>query len=297
MHESTQEQLRAPQAQAKGSGSRQFLAIALIVFGSLILLGQFSSPDWVFMALLSLLFFVGYRSRDNYGLLVTSGVFAALSLGNYFDSGTAYLAGFSLASFLVDRLEPKPNRWAYYSGLIFAALAALNALSAYNLLSTSFLGIGLVILGVWLLLDERGDRAAVLRSYLPSAQASQQAVPEKAQPTVQKTVREAVQETSAAVPTPAATRKSPQTLTPESEPPTDAVQGLEPLYTRLERWRSAQATQEGLSVQDVLSDEALAQIASERPTTLGGLESVAAVGTVKAARYGQSLLQLLTARS
>jgi ATP-dependent DNA helicase RecQ len=71
----------------------------------------------------------------------------------------------------------------------------------------------------------------------------------------------------------------------------------EPLFEQLRAWRAATAKEQGVPAYVIFHDATLREIASLRPTSLSGLGSVSGVGETKLARYGQQILDLLSARA
>ncbi len=62
------------------------------------------------------------------------------------------------------------------------------------------------------------------------------------------------------------------------------------LYERLKAWRTAESRHSGVAAFAVLHDTSLAAIAEARPVTLGDLQKVPGIGSVKVTRYGDALL-------
>jgi ATP-dependent DNA helicase RecQ len=68
-----------------------------------------------------------------------------------------------------------------------------------------------------------------------------------------------------------------------------------PLFEQLRTWRAATAKEQGVPAYVIFHDATLRQIATERPSTLTGLGAVSGVGENKLAKYGQQILELLSA--
>ncbi len=68
-----------------------------------------------------------------------------------------------------------------------------------------------------------------------------------------------------------------------------------PVFERLRTWRAATAKEQGVPAYVIFNDATLRQIAAETPATLDALATVSGVGEVKLARYGQQVLDLLSA--
>ncbi len=89
---------------------------------------------------------------------------------------------------------------------------------------------------------------------------------------------------------PAKTTKAAQRAAPVDLPET-AV----PVFEQLRAWRAAAAKEQGVPAYVVFHDATLRQIATEVPSTLAELATVNGVGEAKLARYGQQILDTLTA--
>ncbi|WP_158851961.1 DNA helicase RecQ [Saccharothrix deserti] len=68
-----------------------------------------------------------------------------------------------------------------------------------------------------------------------------------------------------------------------------------PVFERLRAWRTAQAREQGVPPYIIFNDATLRQIASSVPTTLSELSAVNGVGENKLAKYGQQILDMLSA--
>ncbi|MEV6443249.1 DNA helicase RecQ [Amycolatopsis sp. NPDC051716] len=68
-----------------------------------------------------------------------------------------------------------------------------------------------------------------------------------------------------------------------------------PLFERLRAWRAATAKEQGVPAYVVFHDATLRQIATQRPASLADLGTVSGVGENKLAKYGEGLLEVLTA--
>jgi ATP-dependent DNA helicase RecQ len=80
----------------------------------------------------------------------------------------------------------------------------------------------------------------------------------------------------------------PKAIFPTDLPPADAG-----LFDRLRQWRGQTAREQGVPAYVILHDRALKEIAARKPQTMDDLLQVGGIGESKAARYGESLLQLL----
>ncbi|BCJ63640.1 DNA helicase RecQ [Polymorphospora rubra] len=86
--------------------------------------------------------------------------------------------------------------------------------------------------------------------------------------------------------------------TPKQKADRSPAQDLDPeatkLFERLRAWRAATAKEQGVPAYVVFHDATLRQIAADAPTSLAELGRVSGVGENKLAKYGQSILELLT---
>ena len=67
------------------------------------------------------------------------------------------------------------------------------------------------------------------------------------------------------------------------------------VFERLREWRRATAQEQNLPAYVIFKDATLMQIAAEQPSTLTGLSGVSGVGEAKLAKYGQQILDILSA--
>ncbi|PXY20030.1 DNA helicase RecQ [Prauserella flavalba] len=68
-----------------------------------------------------------------------------------------------------------------------------------------------------------------------------------------------------------------------------------PVFEKLRAWRAATAKEQGVPAYVIFHDATLRQIATERPSTLAELGGVNGVGENKLAKYGEQLLEALSA--
>ncbi|MFD7654646.1 DNA helicase RecQ [Actinosynnema sp. NPDC059797] len=85
--------------------------------------------------------------------------------------------------------------------------------------------------------------------------------------------------------------KTAKAAAPQVELPAEAV----PVFERLRAWRAATAKEQGVPAYVIFHDATLRQIASSGPTTLSELGTVNGVGENKLAKYGQQILDELSA--
>jgi len=67
------------------------------------------------------------------------------------------------------------------------------------------------------------------------------------------------------------------------------------VFSRLRDWRKAVAEKEGVPVYVVLTNEQLAQLVQKKTRSKAGLKEIEGVGDARVEKYGDALLQLLTA--
>jgi ATP-dependent DNA helicase RecQ len=89
----------------------------------------------------------------------------------------------------------------------------------------------------------------------------------------------------------AAKVRSSRKATPVADMPAEAA----PLFERLRAWRAGVAKEQGVPAYVVFHDATLRQIATQRPSSLADLGTVSGVGENKLAKYGEGLLEVLTA--
>ena len=77
--------------------------------------------------------------------------------------------------------------------------------------------------------------------------------------------------------------------------PVDLPEAAVPVFEQLRAWRAATAKEQGVPAYVIFHDATLRQIATEAPSTLAELATVNGVGEAKLARYGQQILDTLTA--
>ncbi len=89
----------------------------------------------------------------------------------------------------------------------------------------------------------------------------------------------------------AARVRSARKTAPAADMPAEAA----PLFERLRAWRAGVAKEQGVPAYVVFHDATLRQIATQRPTSLAALGTVSGVGENKLAKYGEGVLEVLTA--
>jgi ATP-dependent DNA helicase RecQ len=77
--------------------------------------------------------------------------------------------------------------------------------------------------------------------------------------------------------------------------PADLPEEAVPVFEQLRAWRAATAKEQGVPAYVIFHDATLRQIATEAPSTLAELGTVSGVGENKLTKYGQQILDTLTA--
>ncbi|OXM68849.1 DNA helicase RecQ [Amycolatopsis vastitatis] len=91
---------------------------------------------------------------------------------------------------------------------------------------------------------------------------------------------------------PAAKVRSARKTVPAADMPAEAA----PLFERLRAWRAGVAKEQGVPAYVIFHDATLRQIATQRPSSLADLGTVSGVGENKLAKYGEGVLEVLTAK-
>ncbi|WP_375540211.1 DNA helicase RecQ [Nocardia sp. XZ_19_385] len=78
-------------------------------------------------------------------------------------------------------------------------------------------------------------------------------------------------------------------------PAADLAAADVPLFERLRAWRAATAKEQGVPAYVVFHDATLREITARKPTSLSELGGVGGVGEAKLAKYGEGVLEVLTA--
>ncbi|MEV7040332.1 DNA helicase RecQ [Amycolatopsis sp. NPDC051061] len=81
----------------------------------------------------------------------------------------------------------------------------------------------------------------------------------------------------------------------KAAPAVDMPAEAAPLFERLRAWRAGVAKEQGMPAYVIFHDATLRQIATQRPSSLADLGTVSGVGENKLAKYGEGVLEVLTA--
>ena len=143
---------------------RHLLGYGLIAFGVLALLARASgSTGWLWVAVVAVASLVVYVNTRTYGFLLLGGVLAGSSLGllltDLFRCDGVFLVALGAGLIAVDRVEPKAQRWATYLGAVLAAIGLIAGLADSGVLTSAWLPVLLIGIGVALLYRDRsGER-------------------------------------------------------------------------------------------------------------------------------------------
>lgn len=294
--------------------NERLLAYALIALGVVTLLAQMGGADWLWLGLISIVFLLGYISRQNYGFLVAGGILMGVAVGTLIGTQSGMLLSLAVGFFVIDKVEPKANRWPLYAAGIFAILGGLSALSALGLLGSVGFALLLIALGAFLLLRQQEVPAtasqeayhhpsppadAAPTTPTPDAPTAETLTPSAATgvdtPAVDTLAADPPKTSRATASEPAPTATAAEPAAPQDAPPvkTDVDPDVEARLHRLEGWRKETASRDGTPAYIVFSNDTLAKIAEANPRTLEELGRVKGVGPVKLERYGPAVLGLL----
>lgn len=299
---------------------QRLLAYALVALGVFLLLLRLGGADWLWLALLGVIFLAAYASRRNYGFLVAGSVLASLAVGTIFDSGGGMLLSLAAGFYAVERVEPKPSRWALYTAGVLAALGVFVALGSFELFDSVLFALVLVGAGVFLLYrgegsDARpaaGDSSPPSPPYTdppltPTPQAPITPEPVTTIPVTPATPTSGTPADSPGAPVsdpydPDETLADPTVTQPELQPepqpvtpppPAPLSEAAQMRLGHLSAWRKRTAASEGVPAYIVFSNDTLAKIAAAEPQTLDDLGGIRGVGPVKLSRYGEAVLNML----
>ncbi len=297
--------------------NQRTLAYLLIGLGVFSLLIRNGGADWLWLALLSVIFLFAYVSRQSYGFLIAGGVLMGVAVGSLIGSQGGMLLSLAAGFYAIDTVERRPNRWPYYTAGILAVLGVLSALGSLGILGSVGFALLLVAGGVYLLYRERetgnADRGAGYSSVPTSSRAPASPPSSPNEPVPAPTTEAATPEPVTDAPSrgdletaevPSAVSR-PITSKPET-PPTSAPTAVTSTATprtidpetserlaRLEGWRRETAAAAGTPSYIIFSNDTLFRIASANPQTLEELDKIRGVGPVKLERYGSAVLTLL----
>jgi ATP-dependent DNA helicase RecQ len=77
--------------------------------------------------------------------------------------------------------------------------------------------------------------------------------------------------------------------------PVDLPEGARGLFEALRAWRAGVAKEQGVPAYVVFADATLRALAAERPASLGALDGITGIGATKRERYGEAVLEVISA--
>lgn len=271
--------------------NNRLLGYILIAIGVLALLASLGAgASWLWVALCAVGFLFAYSRQGYYGLLVVGGLLAGAALGillavtlNW--GGSVFLLSLAAGFLLIDRLEPRAVRWPLYSAAGLATLGLLVWLFERNLLTSWWFALLLIVVGAALLLRGRSDSGWVSVSPPASPPPSAATVPSTPKHVVEPTAHHAPPSDQVVTITPAEGSATEPALPLSSE--------QQARLERLTAWRKAVAERDGVSVNVVVSNATLIELAGANPSNLDELAKIKGIGPVKLERYGSELLAVL----
>ena len=283
--------------------NERLIAYILIAVGAVALLSRLGDADWLWMALVAAALLAGYVTRKNYGFLVAGSVFAGLAVGEIIGTPSGTLISLGVGFFVVDRLEPRPNRWALYLAGALAGVGLFVGLG--NLLNSFWVALIFIAGGAYLLLRDRDKGDAATSAETKTDEVTTNATRTEAEQSTQ--VGDAQTGSSVSVakdtPTQSAASSPKESAVQQTERPGEDISPAldEPelnedekeRYHLLEVWRRERAKAESRPAYIVLRNESLKQIAQRNPQTLDELDKVKGIGPVKLERYGETILRIL----
>ena len=281
--------------------NERLIAYILIAVGAVTLLSRLGDADWLWIALVAGALLAGYVTRKNYGFLVAGSVFAGLAVGEIIGTPSGTLISLGVGFFVVDRIEPRPNRWALYLAGTLAGIGLFIGIG--HLLNSFWVALIFIAGGAYLLLREREDKPVTAPSGSPQSTSE----PAAADSTRADAPTDAPADTPVDV-TKNASTEGAQNASPkdvaadQTHRPTESNPALdEPelnedereRYRLLEVWRRETSKSEGRPAYIVLRNESLRQIAQNNPQTLEELDKVKGIGPVKLEQYGDAILHVI----
>ena len=308
--------------------NNKLLAYILIGVGSLFLLSRLDmDTGWIWVGLVAAAFLWGYTTRKSYGLLVAGSVLAGVAVGILLEESWgwngAFLVSLGVGFAMIDRVEPKTNRWPLYVGGLLALFGVVVGLSETGVLGSFWFALILIGAGAYLLGQNkkevgRGSPTTHPETFVtpgpqPTETAAATTAPTTPAPTPtasSPTASSPTASTPTASVSPASSRVDipPAAVTPpadssvtspadfRAEAPVETAPAQpvdSALYERLEAWRRETAKREDRAAYLVLTNESLRQVAAEKPQTLDALKAVKGIGPVKLERYGEAILELI----
>ena len=268
--------------------NNKLLAYLLIGIGALFLLSRISiGSDWIWIAIVSVAFLWAYSSRKRYGFLVTGSILAGVAVGALIDTWAGFMLSLAVGFLMIDRIEPRSNRWPMTVAGILAGIGILGWLLDSGVAGSLGFSVLLIAAGAYLL-TQRGPKKEVTEgnsdTFVTVAPQPTEATPEPSETPVAPSTTAKETATVASAPS-KVTEEADEAATEKS---TDAT-----LYAKLETWRRETAQTEDRAAYLILTNASLEQIAQEKPQTLEELRTIKGIGPVKLERYGESILAII----
>ncbi len=254
---------------------RNSIAFVLIALGALALLSRLGGDTgWLWVGLVSAAFLFFYNRDKRYSSLVVGSILAGVALGILVEGAWgfegAFLISLGIGFGAIDRVAPRSNRWPFFVGILLIGLGLISGLVESGILGSFWFALVLIGGGAYLLSRSR-DRS---RGWVTAKPRPKPAEAPAAEATPATPAQPEVAEAA-----------------PEAAPAADPE--LETRRLALEAWRTAQAEEEGRAAYLILTNETIAQLAADRPTTLEEVRRIKGIGPVKLDRYGASILEVL----
>ena len=271
--------------------NNKLLAYLLIGIGALFLLSRISiGSDWIWIAVVSVAFLWAYSSRKRYGFLVTGSVLAGVSVGALIDTWAGFMISLAVGFLMIDRIEPRSNRWPMTVAGILAGIGILGWLLDSGVAGSLGFSVLLIAAGAYLL-TRRNQKEVTEGSSDTFVTVAPQPTEKAAQPSTDPApvaTSTTAKETTTVASTPSPNKPSEVVSEALGEKETDGA-----LYTRLETWRRETAQSEDRAAYLILTNASLEQIAQDKPQTLEELRAIKGIGPVKLERYGEAILALM----
>ena len=278
--------------------NNRIIAYILIGVGVLFLLSRLDvDAGWLWVALVAAGFLWGYSARKSYGLLVAGSIFTGVAVGLLLEQGWgwngAFLVSLGVGFVMIDRIEPKANRWPIYVGGVLALFGLIVGLSETGILGSFWFALVLIGAGAYLLNQDKKKEVGPTPGRTETLSETFVTVTPQPTETVAGSEETAPTAASPRADIPPAVETAPVETPPVITSPAPVQPVDTALYERLESWRRETARREGRAAYLVLTNESLRQIAAKKPQTLDDLKVVKGVGPVKLERYGEAILEVV----
>ena len=279
---------------------QQPLAYILIGIGLLALLAQLGGGTFLWLGFIAAGFIWGYSRNKNYGLLIPGCILMGIAVGLLLEAGWgwngAFLISLGVGFAMIDRAEPRKNRWPVFVGAILGVLGLIVGLAESNLFGP-FALVAIVVGIILMVRRNRGQSRTWTEPARPSTppvapsvakETSSPATPAKAKETEPNQVVDIEAPKAETASEEASSPPKVVVETPKQEPDPE-------LMEKLTAWRRETAAAEERAAYLILTNASLEQIAAEKPSTLKELRNIKGIGPVKLERYGEAMLDLISA--